>query len=152
MTGNIYSDLIAEREAVDTVVVDVGGKHSPELVYAVGACDVLIVPAEAGQYDVWSLTAMAQMISEMKASGKTFRVVPVMNKISSDDRSTLTAGLQDEFEKLSEVFGKNPHKIVRRNAFSWAAAEGKGVVELARGRDTSKAQDEIEALYAEVFQ
>jgi chromosome partitioning protein len=151
MTGQIYADLMAEKANTDTVIVDVGGKHSPELVYAIGACDVLVIPAEAGQYDVWSLTAMSQMIAEMRAGGKTFRVIPVMNKISSDERSTLTVSLQDEFGKLSDHFDTKPLRIVRRNAFSWAAAEGKGVIELTRNRDTEKAQDEIAALYAEVF-
>jgi chromosome partitioning protein len=152
MTGNIYSDLIAERDAIDTVIVDVGGKKSPELIYAVGACDVLIIPAEAGQFDVWSLKKMSEVIAEMRAGGKTFRVIPVMNKISPDDRSTLTAGLQDEFERLKEFFGDEPVKMARRNAFSWAASEGKGVLEMPRNRDTAHAQDEFEELYGRVFQ
>lgn len=152
MTGNIYEDLIAERGAHDTVIVDVGGKISPELVYAVGACDVLVLPVRAGQFDVWSLTAMAQMVSEMRAKGKDMKVVPVMNAISPDERSTLTAGLQDELDKFGKVFGDRIHRVVQRNAFSWAAMEGKGVTELPRNRDTEKAQDEIQALYGEVFQ
>ncbi|HDR9259601.1 TPA: AAA family ATPase [Burkholderia vietnamiensis] len=152
MTGNIYADLMAERESTDTVIVDVGGKHSPELVYAVGACDVLVLPVRAGQFDVWSLTAMGQMVSEMHASGKTFRVVPVMNAISPQSSSSLTAGLKGELERLEKYFPAQAAKIVQRDAFSWAAAEGKGVCELKRGRDTEKAQDEINTLYAEVFQ
>jgi chromosome partitioning protein len=152
MTGNIYADLMAERAETDTVIVDVGGKHSPELVYAIGACDVLVLPARAGQYDVWSLTAMSQMVSEMHASGKTFRVVPVMNAISPQKGSALTAGLRSELERLEQHFPVKPFQVVQRDAFSWAAAEGKGVSELKRNRDTEKAQDEIAALYAEVFQ
>lgn len=152
MTGNIYADLLAERESTDTVIVDVGGKHSPELVYAVGACDVLVLPVRAGQFDVWSLTAMSQMVSEMHASGKTFRVVPVMNAISPQAGSALTAGLKSELDRLKDFFPVSPLKVVQRDAFSWAAAEGKGVIELKRARDTEKAQDEIAALYAEVFQ
>lgn len=151
MTGNIYSDLMAEREAVDTVIVDVGGKNSPELVYAVGACDVLVLPAEAGQYDVWSLMAMSSMINQMRASGRNFRVVTVMNKLASDERNSLTVSLQAEFAKLKETFGCDPIKVVKRNAFGLAAAEGKGVIELRRNRDTEQAQDEIEAVYAGVF-
>lgn len=151
MTGQIYSDLVAEKAAHDTVIVDVGGKHSPELVYAVGACDVLVLPVRAGQFDVWSLTAMSQMVSEMRASGKDFRVVPVMNAIHPDERNTLTAGLLDELGKLHMIFSSNVQKVVQRNAFSWAAMEGKGVIELPRNRDTEKAQDEIEVLYEEVF-
>jgi cellulose biosynthesis protein BcsQ len=109
------------------------------------------MPAEAGQFDVWSLTAMSTMIREMHASGKSFKVVPVMNKISSDERSTLTSGLEMEFEKLKDAFGAEPHRIVKRNAFSWAAAEGKGVMEMKRNRDTEKAQDELRGLYERVF-
>jgi chromosome partitioning protein len=151
MTGPIYADLMAARDAFDTVIVDVGGKNSPELVFAAGACDVLVVPAEAGQYDVWSLTAMATMIREMHASGKTYKVVPVMNKISADDRNTLTEGLKNEFDKLKDALGPEPHKIVRRNSYSWAAAEGRGITEMPRNRDTEKAQDEILSLYERIF-
>ena len=150
-TGNIYPDLIAEKAATDTVIVDVGGKHSPELIYAVGACDVLVLPVRAGQFDVWSLGTMAQMVNEMRASGKEFRIVPVMNAISPDERSSLTAALADQLEKLQETFGTHVMKIVQRNAFSVAAMEGKGVTELPRNRDTEKAQDEILNLYEEVF-
>lgn len=151
MTGQIYADLMAEKENINTVIVDVAGKQSPELVYAVGACDVLVLPVRAGQFDVWSLTKMARMVSEMHASGKSFKVVPVMNAISSDERSTLTAGLRDELANLKQIFGDKIQKIVQRNAYSWAAMEGKGVTELPRNRDTEKAQDEIETLYSEVF-
>jgi chromosome partitioning protein len=152
MTGQIYSDLVAEKESTDTVIVDVGGKHSPELVFAVGACDVLVLPVRAGQFDVWSLTAMCQMVSEMHASGKTFRVLPIMNAISPNSGSSLTQGLRSEIDRLKQHFPVDPIQIVQRDAFSWAAAEGKGVCELKRSRDTEKAQDEIEKLYAEVFQ
>lgn len=152
MTGQIYADLMSEREVHDTVIVDVAGKQSPELVFAVGACDVLVLPVRAGQFDVWSLTKMSTMVAEMHASGKQFRVVPVMNAIHPDERNSLTQGLQDELTNFSKVFGDKIHKVVQRNAFSWAAMEGKGVTELTRNRDTEKAQDEIETLYAEVFQ
>lgn len=151
MTGNIYSDLMAEREAVDTVIVDVGGKNAPELIYAVGACDVLVLPAEAGQYDVWSLTAMAQMINTMRASGRTFRIVTVMNKLSADDRNALTVDLKAEFDKMKDTFGCEPIKVVKRNAFGVAASEGKGVAELRRNRDSEQAQDEIDMIYKGVF-
>lgn len=152
MTGNIYSDLQAERESFDTVVVDVGGKHSPELVFAVAACDVLVLPVRAGQFDVWSLVAMANMIAEMRANGKTFRIVPVMNAVPAGENSSLTAGLQGELERMAEHFSAPKIKIVQRNAFVTAAMEGKGVTELARNRDTSQAIDEVQALYQEVFQ
>lgn len=151
LTGHIYDDLMAEKAAVDTVIVDVGGKLSPELVYAVGACDVLVLPVRAGQYDVWSITSMSQMVRECRAKGVNFRVVPVMNAIHWDDRNVLNVGLAQEMEKVEGLFGK-AQKIVGRNAFSLAAMEGKGVVEMRRNRDTEDAQDEIEAVYAEVFQ
>jgi chromosome partitioning protein len=150
LTGHIYDDLIAEKEAVDTVIVDVGGKLSPELVYAVGACDVLVLPVRAGQYDVWSLAAMSQMVRECRAKGVHFRVVPVMNAVHWDERNVLNVGLVEEMEKLKDLFGE-PLKIVERNAFSLAAMDGKGVVELKRNRDSEAAQNEIAALYAEVF-
>ena len=150
MRGDIYAALKAEKETNSTVIVDVGGKHSPELVYAVGICDVLVLPVKAGQFDVWSLAAMAQMVRACQIDGIHFRVVPVMNDIAADERNVLNQGLENDLAKLADLFGK-PCKIVHRNAFSLAAMEGKGVLEMARNRDTAKAQDEIAALYAEVF-
>jgi chromosome partitioning protein len=151
MTGNIYADLMAEKEGPHTVVVDVGGKHSPELVFAVAACDVLVLPVRAGQFDVWSLVAMSNMVQEMRANGKTFRIVPVMNAVPAGENSTLTAGLQAELERMTEHFSAPKIKLVQRNAYVTAAMEGKGVTELARNRDTSAAIDEMNALYEEVF-
>ena len=151
MTGNIYPDLMEAKKHYDTVIVDVGGKNSPELVFAAGACDVLVVPAEAGQYDIWALNMVATMVREMHASGKSFRVVPVMNKISPDDRNTLTISLKEEFDRLEDAFQVKPLKVCRRNAFSWAASEGRGVTELARNRDSAPSQDELLALYEKVF-
>lgn len=152
MTGHIYADLLHERASHDTVIVDVGGKQSPEIVFAVGTCDVLVLPVRAGQFDVWSLKAMAQMVSEMRASGKTFRVVPVMNAIPSEKNSTLTARLRHELDKLTEIFSPPKVRIVERVAYVNAAIAGKGVTELPRARDTAAAIDEIELLYREVFQ
>jgi hypothetical protein len=92
------------------------------------------------------------MVAEMRANGKTFRVVPVMNAVKAQENSTLTAGLQIELERMEEHFGKPKIKLVERNAYVNAAMDGKGVTELQRNRDTSSAIDEMQALYAEVFQ
>jgi chromosome partitioning protein len=151
MTGNIYPDLIAARAAHETVIVDVGGKQAPEIVYAVGACDVLVLPVRAGQYDAWSLQAAARMVSEMRANGKTFRIVPVMNAIPPEKNSSLTRMIEAELKTLTEIFGEPRVRIVERVAFVTASIGGKGVCELKRGRDTASAIDEMEALYREVF-
>lgn len=151
MTGNIYADLMAEKESTDTVIVDVGGKHSPELVFAIGACDVLVLPVRAGQFDSWSLIAMATLISEMRASGKTFRIVPVMNAVQAGENSVLANALRGQLESMAQYFGEPKIKIAERNAWVMAAMAGKGVTELPRSRDTTKAIDEANDLYAEVF-
>jgi chromosome partitioning protein len=149
-TGNITSDLVADRASNDTVIVDVGGKYSPEIVYAVGVCDVLVLPVRPGQFDAWSLQAMANMINEMRAAGRSFRVVPVMSAIPAQENSTLTANISAALKNFPDEF-PDPLKIPERVAYVNAAMTGKGVCELPRNRDNAPAIDELEVLYRRVF-
>jgi chromosome partitioning protein len=149
MEGAIHHALMAERANTDTVIVDCAGKNSPELVHAIAACDVLVMPYSPGQYEVWSLMTMAQMVAKYRAAGHQIRVVPVMNLLDPQQpTSPLARALEDQ------MLGHFTEPIVKLNdrvAYKYAAPKGQGVLEQKRNRDNAKAQEEFALLYQEVF-
>jgi chromosome partitioning protein len=151
LTGNIFSELTAERESIDTVIVDAGGRDSAELRSAIAACDVLVMPIKPGQFDTWSLGKMAQLVQAARSTGRTFRAVAVLNGVSANPQSKEASEMRAVLREMSDYFSTFDGAIVDRVAFRNAAREGRGVTELDRGMFDQKAADELSQLYAEVF-
>lgn len=149
MQGNIYSDLIAERDALDTVVVDVPAGDSVELRLACAAADVLIIPLSVGQFDTWSLGTMGVLVNELRQTRPALRVYSVLNKVPPSAKTELRDSVA-MLAEMSDFFTPARTPIMDRMAFRSAARAGKGVTELDGAAD-QKAIAEITSLYEEVF-
>jgi chromosome partitioning protein len=148
MQGEIKGALIADRIQADTVIVDCAGGNSVELVHVVDVCDVLIIPVKIGQFDVWSLMAIAKLIATARLE-RQFKVIPVMNALDPQQPdSPLARALE---QQVKACFDDPIVKIYERVSVAYAAIEGKGVLELKANRDNAKAIDEFSTLYQEVF-
>lgn len=142
------ADIKAMAGKYDDIVIDAGGRDSVELRAAMTVTDVLFIPIQASQFDVWTLEQMNALVEQAGAINERLRAFAVLNRASSnpsvretdDARSALA-----EHESLSVA-----EAVIRdRIAFRKAVREGATVGEIA-DRD-AKAIAEIRGFYEEVF-
>jgi chromosome partitioning protein len=141
----LLSQLNAQSELWDDIVIDAGGRDTDALRVALLGCDKLIVPVLPRAYDVWSLTRLEEVIESARNLGANFEVFTFINQKdkSADCRDA------EEYLKNSEVFNFLETPLTGRIAYSKAGGNGKAVSEM-RPRD-KRACAEIDALAAEVF-
>ena len=134
------------------MVIDAGGRDSPQLRAGLIAVDVLLVPFQPRNFDLWALEDLGHLVKEAeeirrRRGDAPLRILGVLNQAD-------TAG-QDNDQAMALATQTIPGlqalqvQIRRRKSYNNAAADGLAVTEF-RPRDT-KAIEEIEALVDSVF-
>lgn len=151
-TGKVGYDLATLKFKFDVVIVDAGGRDSVEMRQAMAVCDMVIIPIKPAQFDVWSLTRMAQLVGEvMEKTEAPVNAFSFINGASANPMVRETQEVKEALEDYLSVFPTLQTVITERIVFRKAAREGKGAIELASGLADPKANLEMMSLYQEVF-
>jgi chromosome partitioning protein len=130
------------------IIIDAGGRDSIELRSAMIVADVLLVPVQASQFDLWTLQRMSDLIEQAQSFNQNLKPMVVLsravtNKAVADTNDA--ADLINDFENMPLC-----ESIIRdRISYRRAASNGFGVIEYSPV--DQKAVTEIEDLYSEVF-
>lgn len=131
----------------DDIIIDVGGRHTPALKSSISACDILLIPFKPRPFDIWTLSDMKSLVSEMIPANPKMKAYAVINQADStgsDNDASITAlNESEEIRCLDFTIGS-------RKAFSNAAVDGLGVIELKNG--DKKAIQEIQELYKFIYE
>lgn len=131
----------------DEIIVDAGGRDSPELRSAIIAASILVSPMQASTFDVWTAPRLDTLYQQAAAINEGLKVLIVLNRASTN------TGSQDS-QRAIELLNAYPHftiaktELHNRVAYPRAAQQGKGVVE---SKEDDKAATEIESLFSEVY-
>lgn len=130
------------------IIIDAGGRDSPELRSSLLVCNKAIFPLKPSQFDLWTLSRLNLLVETAREINDTLESYVIINMASpnpnvkeADDMKELVK----EFTQL-KIFKTI---IYERIAYRRAAVEGMGVVEY-KPEDT-KAVNEIVNLYEEIF-
>lgn len=132
----------------DDLLIDTGGRNSIELRAAMTVADVLIIPIQASQFDVWTLGVMDKLVLDVSTFNPDLIVKVVLTRASTHyavhETREAKEILEDDFENLalSNVI------VYDRIAYRKAAKAGMSVLEL---KTEEKASKEMNKLYQEVF-
>ncbi|MDX6751162.1 AAA family ATPase [Geminicoccaceae bacterium 1502E] len=142
------ADIRAMAAKYDDIIIDAGGRDSVELRAGMTVSDLLYIPIQASQFDVWTLDQMNTLVEQASAINERLRAFAVLNRASSNpsvkEADDARAALA-EYENLAIA-----QSVIRdRIAFRKAAREGATVGEIT-DRD-AKAIAEINRLYGEIF-
>jgi chromosome partitioning protein len=142
------ADVRAMASKYRDIVIDAGGRDSVELRASMTVADALYIPIQASQFDVWTLDQMNMLVEQASAINERLRAFAVLNRASTNP---LVKEVEDARTALSDYEHLHPARAVIRDRISFrkAAREGCTVGELTE-RDT-KAIDEIQAFYGEIF-
>ena len=151
-TGKVGYDLAKLKEKFDVVIVDAGGRDSIEMRQAMAVCDTALIPIKPAQFDVWSLSRMAQLIRDVaEKTDAPVNAFAFINGASPNPVVRETQEVKDALRDYVEIFPTLETVITERIAFRKAAREGQGVIELAPNLSDPKANIELMQLYQEVF-
>jgi len=130
----------------DDVIIDTGGRDTTSQRAAMSIADVFITPFQPRSLDVWTIGKVIDLINEMRAANPGLISYAVINRADSQGKDN-----EDAAEIIKESFGNGwiPITIGQRKAFSNAASEGLGVIELKVA--DKKAMTEIKQLNDYIF-
>lgn len=128
----------------DDIVIDVGGRDSVSLRAALTVSDTILIPVKPRSFDLWAVDQTAELIKEAREINSSLRAVAVINEADAQGKDNEAA-----IEALRDISGIElaPVMIVRRKAFSNAAAAGLSVLEY----NDPKAQEEFTHLTEFLF-
>lgn len=130
------------------IIIDAGGRDSIELRSALVVAQKAYVPIQPSQFDIWTLGQMDDLVEIAKAFNPDLQAKVIISRSSTNPsvhESDDTGKLLTDFLNLDLA-----NVTIRdRIAYRKAAKDGLAVSEL-KPKD-SKAVEEMEALYKEVF-
>ncbi|HEX7719696.1 MAG TPA: AAA family ATPase [Woeseiaceae bacterium] len=151
-TGKVGHDLARLSEKYEVVIVDAGGRDSLEMRQAMAVCDKMLLPIRPAQFDVWSLSRMSQLVTDIEERIENkLDVAAIINGASPNPAVRETAEVRAALVEYVDVFPTLETVITERIAFRKAARDGLGAIELASSLADPKANLEMMSLYREVF-
>ncbi len=130
----------------DDIIVDIGGRDTTTQRSILTVADVFLVPFKPRSLDIWTVGAVKTLINEVTSINHGLKSYAVINQGDVQGQDNIHA-----IEILSECSEMQciPHIINHRKAFSNAAANGLGVVEL-KPQD-KKAFQEIQSVHDAIY-
>ena len=128
----------------DDVIIDAGGRDSTELRESLTIANIVLIPLQASQYDIWTITRMDELVRNAKAFNTKLRAHILLNRASPNPQvkeSEEATEIISEFEDLTLMDFSLKDRIIYRKS----ASLGKSVLEM--NVQDSKANDEITQLY-----
>lgn len=132
----------------DEVIVDAGGRDSPELRRSLLIANVAYIPVQPAQFDLWTVSNLNGHLTQAKVYNPTLRAFVLLSRAPTHPASR-------EVDEVREALADYEHlpispAVVRdRAVFRRAAREGMGVAEMPS--PDPKASEEVAILYREIY-
>lgn len=126
------------------VIIDAGGRDSPELRAGLLVADLVLLPVRAAQYDLASLDTAAALIRQARKQNPRLRALVAVNALKPNPRLPEFSEALQVIQTYSDIdVFMSP--IIDRIAYARSGAEGRGAHEL-----DPKAAAEIQTLNTEI--
>jgi chromosome partitioning protein len=146
--GTIGNEIRALNTKYNDILIDAGGQNSQELRASMVVADKMCIPIQAGQFDVWTLGLMDQLVAQVKTLNPNLKANVLINRASTNPSTT---EIEDIFQVMSEFehLSLSSAILKERIAYRKAAKEGLAIVELQKS--DPKASEEMQFLYNEIY-
>ncbi len=141
----LTSQLNAQSELFDDIIIDSGGRDTDALRIALLAADVLLIPILPRAYDIWAISRLEGLMESARSLGAQFRAYSFINRRdkTADCRESIEFLKKDENIKYIDL------SYTDRVAYAKAGGVGRSVLEM-KPKD-KKACEELEALAKFIF-
>jgi chromosome partitioning protein len=135
----------------DHIVIDVGGRDSGSLRAALIVSNLVLIPVAPRSYDLWGADQTAELVREACTMNPKLRAVAFLNMadVAGPDNAEALAAL-GELEGIEVC----DCRLVRRKAYSNAAAQGLSVLEYtdpSNRAGSAKAGQDFRQLFNQLF-
>ncbi len=149
---HLRNQVLRMVDKYDDVIIDVGGRDSSALRYAMMIADVMLVPIAPGDFELDALEdELIPLINEIQAQrgNNPLPIYAFLNMAEAKKFSTDNLEARRAIESFPQLQLLDFH-VVDRKAIASASARGMSVKELKPG--DRKAVKEIDALLSALFQ
>ena len=146
--NNIEPRITSIQKYEKDIVVDAGGRDSPELRGALLVSHIAIFPLRPSQFDLWTLRRLSVLVETAKEINENLEAYVAVN-LASPNPSVKEIEEMRELVKEFTLLKMLKTNIYERIVYRRAAIGGMGVIEY-KPEDT-KAVQEITNLYEELF-
>lgn len=149
MAGSVAGPVRSLLTEYDDVLVDAGGKDLQELRSAMRVADIICMPFAAGQFDLWAVEVMDELLSTAREYNPKLGALALINKAETNwVRSKSARAARDFIHSFPSMRCAQTTLHLRTAPYYAASESGLSVFELGRGAD--KAATEVANLMQEV--
>ena len=145
---SVRTETLELKKKYSDIIIDAGGRDSPELRGALLVADKAIFPLRPSQFDLWTLgrvNTLVEMASEINDGLEAFVVINQVSTNPAVKEAKEAKELIKEFPNLSLI----DSFVCERISFRRSAIQGMSIFEYQP--EDSKAIKEIKTLYEEIF-
>lgn len=145
---SVRTETLALKEKYQDIIIDAGGRDSPELRSALLVADKAVFPLRPSQFDLWTLARLNKLVEDAMQINEKLEAYIVINQAPTNPSITEVDDAKKiipEFENLKLM----KTVIYERISFRKAAIYGMSVIE--HKPEDLKAIEEIKKLYKEIF-
>ncbi len=148
LTGQAARDELKRLSSkYEDVVIDTGGRDTTSQRAALSVADIYLLPFNPRSFDVWTVQKVARLIQEIRTINPELKAYAFLNR--ADPRGSDNADAASVLKEV-EAFQYLDTSLGNRKAYSNAAAQGMGVLELQP--EDPKATSEFTILYNTIKQ
>lgn len=145
---SVRTEVLQLNKKFTDIIIDAGGRDSPELRSSLLVCDKAIFPLRPSQFDLWTLGRLNILVDTAKLINENLKAYVVINQSSPNPAVKESLEMKDflvEFPNMSLL----KTIVCERIVFRRAALNGMAVTEYKP--EDMKATEEIMNLYKEIF-
>ncbi len=144
---SLPADLRELAKRFEDLIVDAGGRDSIELRSAMVAADRLYIPITPGQFDVWTLGTMRDLIEQARGFNEHLEGAVIINRASANP----VVGETAEAAGIAAECGLDLAQTIIRDRIAHRHAVRAGLAAVELQPQDHKASAELHSLAAEVF-
>lgn len=145
----VRTEITELKKKYTDIIIDAGGRDSPELRGSLLVCDKAIFPLRPSQFDLWTLGRLNSLVETALEINEKLKAYVVINQ-SSPNPAVKEAEEMKQFLSEFEYIRALNTVICERIVFRRAALNGMAVTEYKP--EDIKANEEIYNLYREIFE
>lgn len=144
----VRTETLALKTKYEDIIIDAGGRDSPELRSALLVVEKAIFPLRPSQFDLWTLDRMNTLVQTAQEFNEKLQAFIVINQVSPHPNVKEVEEAKALIQEFAYLTLLKTH-LCERIAYRKAAMHGMAVTEY-KPQD-NKAIEEIVNLYQEVF-
>jgi chromosome partitioning protein len=128
--SNLASDIKDFKNRYEDIIIDAGGRDSVELRASMTIADLMYVPVQASQFDIWTLSIMNDLVSQVKGFNNNLTPYVLINRAATNpivNEVEEAKSVLHDFENLKLLL-----VLKERISYRKAAKNGLALIELEK--------------------